>query len=153
MGNHGLLRVAVWLVAAAALGLLVSGCQFQAETSSGDVVRANVSQGSIRLFFQNTDRLSQEMLTELQTLGNNNLARVMVEFRNVLYELRTTSGTIKLDKAETLQRKLFAFEYQLSRDVTTPALETRYERVETLLRHLKKEMRRLDAIMDRFRAD
>jgi hypothetical protein len=141
------------VIAIAALGLLVSGCQFQAETPSGDVVQANVSPDSLRLFFENTDQRSQAMLTELQRLGNTNLARVMVEFRDVLYELRTMSGTINLDKAETLQRKLFAFEYQLSRDVTTPALEKRYDRVETLLRHLKKEMRRLDAIVDRFKAD
>lgn len=153
MGRHALPRSGLLLVAIAALGLLISGCQFQAETSSGDVVQANVPPDSLRLFFQNTDQLSQETLTELQRLGNTNLARVMVEFRDVLYELRTMSGRIKLDKAETLQRKLFAFEYQLSRDVTTPELEKRYERVETLLRHLKKEMRRLASIMERFQAD
>jgi len=149
MGAHALLRAGLLLITAAVLGLLVSGCQFQAETRSGEIVQADVSQESLRLFFQRTDQLSQEMLTEIQRLGNNNLARVMVEFRDVLFELRTMTGTIKLDKAETLQRKLFAFEYQLSRDVTTPALEKRYARVETLLRHLNKEMRRLDAIVER----
>lgn len=152
MGNHALFRAGGLLVAAAALGLLVSGCQLQVETPSGDVVQADVAQDSLQQFFQRADQLSQEMLTETQHLGNNNLARVMVEFRDVLFELRTMTGTFKLDKAETLQRKLFAFEYQLSRDVTTPALERRYERVETLLRHLNKEMRRLDAIIQRIQS-
>lgn len=149
MGNQALLRAGVLLAAAAALGLLISGCQFQAETTSGEIIQADVSQNSLRLFFEQADQLSLALVQETQRLGNSNLTRVMVEFRDVLHKLRTLTGTIKLDKAETLQRKLFAFEYQLSRDVTTPALETRYERVETLLRHLKKEMRRLDAIVRR----
>lgn len=152
MRARALPRIGVSLLAAAALGLLVSGCQFQAETTSGNVVQADVSSDSLRVFFQRTDQLSQEMLEETQRLGNNNLARVMVEFRDVLFQLRTMTGTIELDKADTLQRKLFAFEYQLSRDVTTPALEKRYKRVETLLRHLKKEMRRLDAIVKRIQS-
>lgn len=150
MGTLALPRAGLGLVVAAALGLLVSGCQFQAETTSGEVIQGNASQDSLRQFFQRTDQLSQEMLVELQQLGNANLARVMAEFRDVLYELRTMTGTVQLGKAETLQRKLFAFEYQLERDVTTPALRERYERVLTLLRHLKKEMRRLDAILERF---
>lgn len=152
MGTLTRPRAGVVVVAAATLGLLVSGCQFQAQTSSGDVVQADVPQNSLRQFFQRTDQLSQEMLTELRQLGNHNLARVMIEFRDVLSELRTMNGAIELDKAETLERKLFAFGYQLSRDVTTPAQEERYERVRTLLRHLKKEMRRLQAIVDRIEA-
>ncbi len=149
MGRLLLPRVGLGLVVVAALGLLASGCQFQAETPSGDVVQVDVSPQSLQQFFRRSDELSQEMLTELRSLGNHGLARVMVEFRGVLSELRTTSGAIKLDKANTLQRKLAAFEYQLGRDVTTPTLEQRYERVRTLLRHLQKEMRRLQAILER----
>jgi len=149
MGTFPRFRVGLGIVVAAALGLLASGCQFQAETPSGDVVQVDVSQQSLEQFFQRSDELSQEMLAELASLGNHGLARVIVEFRDVLSELRTMNGAIKLDKANMLQRKLDAFEYQLNRDVTTPTLEERYERVRTLLRHLKKEMRRLQAILDR----
>ena len=150
MGNDARVRVPLLIVGVALLGLALSGCQFQARTPSGEAVQGYLPQDSLRQFFTQTDQLSREMLTELQRLGNNNLARVMAEFRDVLFELRTTTGTIQLEKADTLRRKLFAFEYQLSRDVTTPRLEERYDRVRTLLRHLKKEMRRLDAILERF---
>lgn len=149
MGTFPRSRVGLGLVVAAALGLLVSGCQFQAETPSGDVVQVDVSQQSLQQFFRRSDELSDQMLSELTSLGNHGLARVMVEFRDVLSDLRTMNGTIKVDKANTLQRKLSAFEYQLSHDVTTPTLARRYERVQTLLRHLKKEMRRLEAFLDR----
>lgn len=127
--------------------LLLAGCTFWVQTDDGRVRPVQVADRHVETFVDRMDRLSSKLLDETESVGDHRLRRAAVELRmtynKAVHGMGRGSPASPVD-LKGIRLKLDAFERQLDRRLTSPAMRDRY-------RNVIWEFHELERAFERFR--